>query len=381
MTVDDYEIVRYRPELAKTIARLHAVQMPEMDADMSARYLEWKYSTNPYIKEPLIYVALHKGEAVAMRGFYGTCWEAGDSRFIVPCAGDLVVAADHQNRGLIARIMKMAFADFPAMGFGHVFSLSAGDVAAMSARALGFKSVAKVEQMVRMRRFTLVTLLWRLKRASGRLGAYKFIRPRVRGMMADHPGLFASRSSQLKRLDEVAGKGGLGLGLEATAVLRAEAMVTLIARLGHTGKIRQVRDASYLRWRYASPPRDYRFIYSGGSELDGYLVLSTTRGDLFPAVRIVDWEGPPEVKRRMLRAAIKAGRFRQTATWTFGSSESDLAILRNAGLSPERLPKGVKGQGISVFVKVLGDGGDRLGNVPVLAPGSWDYRMIYSDFA
>jgi GNAT superfamily N-acetyltransferase len=384
VSADEYEIVRYRPDLRESVARLHSVQMPRGDNEMSSRYLAWKYSDNPYISEPLIYLALSKGEPVAMRGFFGSCWEAGDANIIVPCASDLVVAPEHQNRGLIAKIMKHAFADLESMGFTHAFSLSAGDVAAMSARALGFKSVAKVETLVRMRRFTMSTLLWRLKGVAGRFADYESIRLRVRRVLIQHPTIVGAQHAQLKRFDEIAASGTVGNGLEAGTELRAEAMAGLVARLGRMGRIRQTRDAAYLRWRYASPPREYRFVYSGRAELDGYLALSTTRGDHFPAVRIADWEGLNlDIKRRLLVATIKAGRFSQIAVWRFAASEKDLLILRDCGFVPDRMPEGVRGQGIGVFVKTLSkDHGTKscLGEVPIFERDNWDYRMIYSDF-
>jgi GNAT superfamily N-acetyltransferase len=385
MSQGPYEIVRYRPEFKNSVARLHSVQMRGGDAEMSARYLDWKYTTNPYISEPLIYLALHNGEPVAMRGFFGSCWEAGDARIVVPCAGDLVVAPDHQNRGLIALIMKQAFHELQAMGFSHVFSLSAGDVAAMSARALGFKSVARVEMLVRMRRFTLAALIWRLKLVSRRLGSHKVLRRRFRGALASSQALLGESRSEFKRFDKVVASRSLGMGLEAGSELRAEEMADLATRLSRKGAIRQVRDPAYLRWRYASPAREYRFVYSHGSQgIDGYLSLSATRGDPFPAVRIADWEGVSgEVKRQLVDAAIRAGRFRQVAMWKFAAREDDLAILEACGLAPEPVPAGVKGLGISVFVKALGEGQTAkspLGDIPVFERANWDYRMIYSDF-
>jgi GNAT superfamily N-acetyltransferase len=382
MSADDYEIVRYRPEFKESVARLHSVQMRDGDAEMSARYLAWKYGENPYISEPLIYLTLLKGQPVAMRGFFGSCWEVGGSKVIVPCAADLVVAPEHQNRGLIAQLMKHAFEELRGLGFSHVFSLSAGDVAAMSARALGFKAIARVETLVRMRRFTMAAILWRLKGASRRLATYKVWRRHFRNVIAKSQALRGELRSEFRRFDRIASSGGLGRGFVAGADLRADEMSDLVERIGNEGRIRQLRDPAYLRWRYASPARDYRFLYSvGGSGIDGYLALSTTRGDTFPAVRIADWEAiNPAVKRRMLVAAIQAGRFRQLAIWKFAAGEDDVAILKASGLVPERVPAGVKGLGITVFAKALDGAKSALSEVPVFDRSNWDYRMIYSDF-
>ena len=50
---------------------------------------------------------------------------------------------------------------------------------------------------------------------------------------------------------------------------RADAMAELVARLPYDGRIRHVRDARYLAWRYRNPLRDYRFLYRDGAGLAG----------------------------------------------------------------------------------------------------------------
>ena len=56
-----YDIVRYRPEHRADVAALQT-HLWTTDAGLGARYLEWKYENNPYLKEPLIYLAFHGGE-------------------------------------------------------------------------------------------------------------------------------------------------------------------------------------------------------------------------------------------------------------------------------------------------------------------------------
>jgi hypothetical protein len=218
-----------------------------------------------------------------------------------------------------------------------------------------------------------------------RFDAYEALRRRLRGTIANSQSLLGETRSEFVRFDRAAVSGGLGKKLEGGSELRAQEMADLVARLEHRSGIRQVRDPAYLRWRYASPARDYRFVYSRGSRgIDGYLALSTTRGDSFPAIRIADWEGVSwEIKRRLLLAAIRAGHFRQVSIWKFAAAESDLDILTQCGLVPEPAPKGVKGLGITVLAKGLGaeqPSQMQLGKKAIFERSNWDYRMIYSDF-
>lgn len=382
MSANGYEVVRYRPEFAEAVARLHSVHMPTGGSDASARYLTWKYETNPYIGEPLIYLALHEGEPVAMRGFFGSCWEAGESSIIVPCAADLVVHPAHQNRGLIGKIMQRAFADLRDMDYAFVFSLSGGDVAAMSARALGFKPIARMELLQRLQRLSLAFPLWQLRKVARYFANYEALRRRARGLLALSHTVLGKVHPELGHFDAAVQAGRLGEGIEGGHEPQVDAMADVIARVAQGDGIRHRRDGAYLRWRYASPARNFRFLYSRGADLDGYLALSVIQGDAVPAIRIVDWEGTtPEVKRKLLKAAILVGRFRQVSTWKFGMDESDLEILHDCGLRLQSAPAGVRGQGVTALVKALGDGAKAptLGDKALLDPQSWNYRMIYSD--
>jgi len=55
------------------------------DTRLNASYLEWKYHQNPYIREPLIYLAFVGDKLAGMRGASGTRWEVGDpAEFFTP---------------------------------------------------------------------------------------------------------------------------------------------------------------------------------------------------------------------------------------------------------------------------------------------------------
>ena len=106
-----YEISRYQPEDKADVAEL---QKDLWSSDrLNTAYLEWKYEQNPYLDRIPIYLAWCRGELVGMRGFHGSRWEAGQPRqeFAFYCADDLVITPAHRNRGLVTRIMKVAFED------------------------------------------------------------------------------------------------------------------------------------------------------------------------------------------------------------------------------------------------------------------------------
>ena len=98
------------------------------DLALNAAYLTWKYEQNPYLDEPLIYLALENERVVGMRGFYGTQWQIGRSGQIVvlPCTGDTTIAPEHRNRGLLRQLLRFVQDDEALAAFPYMLSFSAG---------------------------------------------------------------------------------------------------------------------------------------------------------------------------------------------------------------------------------------------------------------
>ena len=96
--LDEYEVVTYRPEFRRQILQLQTY-LWNPDTAVNSAHLRWKHENNPYLEEPRIYLVLHKGKVVAMRGFCGAKWEVGERghRIVAPSSGDLVIAPDHRG--------------------------------------------------------------------------------------------------------------------------------------------------------------------------------------------------------------------------------------------------------------------------------------------
>lgn len=158
-----YEIRRYDARLRSQVLDLQG-HLWHSDASVNDAYLEWKYYRNPYMDDPVIHVALSKGQVVGMRGVYGAKWEVGNpaQQFIIPCAGDLVVAPDHRDVGLLLKILEAAAIDLatsypvayvkgraqrlPSM---YVFSLSAGPASQLASLLTGWRNVGYLEPATR----------------------------------------------------------------------------------------------------------------------------------------------------------------------------------------------------------------------------------------
>src|SRR5438132_4947383 len=122
----EIEIVRYHPELKSQVLELQT-HLWSSDLTLNGAYFDWKYERNPYINRPLLYIALSRGKAVGMRGMFGSKWQIGSCTNTLNglYVDDLVIAPAYRNKGLIARIMKVALADPATQGYDFVFNLSA----------------------------------------------------------------------------------------------------------------------------------------------------------------------------------------------------------------------------------------------------------------
>lgn len=369
----EYEVVPYRSELKPQLLELQTF-LWSPDPALNAAYFEWKYERNPYVSPPLIYVALHNGNVVGMRGFFGTCWEAGSSRetFRVLYADDLVILPPHRRRGVVAKIMTTAFRDLAGREYPYAFSLSAGHITFLASLSLGWRSAGFVEPWRRpagpqgfMRRLT-TTRRWPVLRSVAE----------HRERAASFPGAaFVRKKRRLEKDSKV----------QVEDVPRVGDMADLVRRVGSEGRIRHVRDEGYFSWRLQCPLSRYRFVYLGSPRLDGYLVLQeyVSRYADLSQVQIVDWEATsPEAREELLRSAVQLAGGRAVKVWTATLAEETKALLAKYAFLAEEAPVGVEASRWGVLVKSIRDDGPaaqwRLGDRSLMDLSHWDLRTLYS---
>ena len=375
----EYEIIKYRPEHKPLVADLQS-GLWSTDRSLNRRYLEWKHERNPYSDEPLIYLAFHQGKPVGMRGFHEARLEAGTPSRIFPVliGGDAFVAPEHRNRGLVTRIMKMAYSDLADRAYPYLVSVGgANRINVLGLLTLGWKSAGMLKTFGRISGRTRLTrdlsralaglpVLWRFSDAD----------------------LFysADQHHPFRHLDEK--RVGHGAGEELPIIVerqpRLESMVALVEQLGHDGRLRYVRDRQYLAWRFANPLSEYRFLYWEGKPHSGYLVLSRRASDIgaWNRVYIADLEATDmQIRAELISAAIRWGQFPELVTWTSSLSEQEIQILRNRAFVPVDQRDTARGVPC-VMVRSIGEqspGADwMLGDRRILDPANWDTRVLYS---
>ncbi len=196
-TASAYEVVPYQPALKTQVIELQT-HLWGPSLSLNTTYFEWKYERNPYIDEPLIFLAMHHDRAVGMRGFFGVQWEGGipTEKCIGLYADDLVIVPEHRNQGLIPRIMAAAFEDLAKRRYQFVFNLSAGPVTFLSSLAMDWRSVGSMRPW-----------RWRSWKAACKNGMYRLLK-RWPGGSPKPAELFLKWAASRRRpLAEVKNKG------------------------------------------------------------------------------------------------------------------------------------------------------------------------------
>ena len=344
---DGYHVARYEPRLRAAVCRLQQLHWAP-DPEVNSLYFEWKYERNPYLSHPHVYLAMHEGDVIGMRGVYGARWEVGvrARTFEIPCAADLVIAPEHRGRGVFTRIMQCALADLRHEDVAWLFNLSASAATRLGSLGMKWRAAGPIERMTRP--------------AAARGPARQ---------------VFAWWRAARHR-------SGVRARIELSDTVRPEAMAELLERTGRTGRIRHVRDDEYFAWRFQNPLSSYRFVFLGGRRLDAYLVLRSAR--YVPHGRstwIADWAGvSPAARLRVLAAALEmSGPFE---VWSGPLDEADRNELRRAGFL-DRPARSFAEYYPCVLVRPVAPEPPpppwQLEGLDLLDVASWDVRLLDSD--
>jgi GNAT superfamily N-acetyltransferase len=399
----EYEILTYRSALRDDVLSLFRMQGAKgLDPAAAEALWRWKYEENPYLPEPLALLAADGGgRLIGMLCMYGSMWQSGDppSTVLVPCPADAYVASTHRRRGVYRRLFTRALALARDRGYDYVFSLESARATYLCNVQLGARSLG----------YRLPSMDWSGSAVSAndrRFGTWispqrmlYAARRRFISATARAPGLRRIIGSVYRRsvstivgdpfnvFDARAAAGELTrTGIEVTVTPRIDAMAALVERVRRDGRIRHVKDTEYLSWRFRRRDARYRFLSVGGDDLEGYVVLHSSRQS-GAQVTVVDWEvAHGDLLADLLMYAIRLGRFRFLSVPWVHSSGPTADALNRLGFTRRdaEAPMG-SGEPSTVEVNVLRKsphGGEwMLGERDLLNPLDWDLRLLYADGA
>jgi hypothetical protein len=166
------------------------------------------------------------------------------------------------------------------------------------------------------------------------------------------------------------------------AAARPEGMAALVARLGHDGRIRQLRDRAWYAWRYRSPLHEYRFLFAESARgLAGHLVLERPLSDLANPRRIhvAEWEAESaELLAALLDAALGRLRAPEIASWSRTAGAGRLQALRAAGFRPidaEHTARGLPSILVWPLADDAGDAALAVAGRSLLELGDWELQI------
>ncbi len=390
LRAEGYEIIKYSSDYAEPVARLLThVQRPNVE--FCGAYRDWLYERNPYLPDPTIYLALHEGCVVGMRGFHGAQWEAGPGqRAICPCGSGLVVVPEHRNRGLPTLLLNALLEGFRGSDYPYLFSLGGVPVTILALRAAGWHALEALETVSRsslsgrMRRFAQA----QTRQHPNWLGAFRRAETSLMRLGRAQPASASNDTAQrpariFDRFDRNSRGLARGGAISADDRAHSAAMAALVVSLDYDGRIRHVRDERYLAWRFDNPAREYRFLYLGGDEVEGYLVLSGPRFGWTRDIVVADWEArTPRLRQDLLETAMKLGEFSSLAIWSTGLSDEEKSLLVRCGFKSEHNEAGLVRVGPTILAKATSPGPSEewsLAERGILDIGNWNFRMIYSD--
>ena len=263
------------------------------ERSLNDQLFAWKYERNPWQRTPRLYLVFHGEELIAMRGFYGSRWEAGSppETFDIPCAGDLVIRPEHRDRGVFTHLMRFVMDDESTADAPFFFNLSAGAPTRLGGLTLGWRDIGPIPR-VRWERPTSVLDRFALKEPAD-MDSFSGIDARLRANATTIRG-----------------------SVELSAEVRPVEMATLVRQRSHDGRIRHVRDEAFFAWRFQQPGIRYRFLYhTAGSTINAYLVLLARGRDDNGQVKVVDSEGDRAPLFRLLDTALRDCGFRRVVCW------------------------------------------------------------------
>jgi predicted N-acetyltransferase YhbS len=362
-----FEIVRYRPDHRRQVAELQT-RLWFDDVESNLDYLQWKYHENPHAEEPLAVLAIDGDRVIGMRGLFGALIEFGQPARRTPIylAGDLAVSEDWENSGVFPALMNAAMDELRRRGHSHLLSFGATDRTMLAQLATGWRATAPLCQLTRPRQDTSLLLRnWLLaKPALRRLARF------VPGKRRQGPFVELMRRPRRRA----------AAPLTWTDTPRFRDMAALVDRLAHDGRIRQVRDEAYLRWRLSNPMHSRYYGYWVEDALEGYVILEARRQQL-RQVYLLDAEASrPEIlvailehfTSRMRGSTITA--FSRCLPGRLGDRLAEFGFVK-------RVPQTALGRALPcIMARHVGDdpGDTVLDGVDLADLAQWDMRRLYN---
>lgn len=365
--MSDFEIVRYTPDHRQQVAELQT-RLWFDDVERNLSYLQWKYHENPHAEEPLAVLAVDGDRVIGMRGLFGALIEFGQPSVRMPIflAGDLVVSDDWENSGVFPALMDAVMHELRRRGHSHLLSFGATNKTMLAQLATGWRATAPLGESKRLRRDARL-----------RLRNWLAAKPLLRRLARVVPKEQRERPFvELMRRH----RRGVAAPLTWSDVPRCRDMAALVARLGYDGRIRQVRNEAYLRWRLSNPMHSRYYGYWVEDELEGYVILEAHRHHLRQMYLLDAEASRPEILVAILKHLTSITPGSTLTAWTHCLPGRLGDQLADFGFVP-RAPQTALGASLPcIMARNVGDvaSDTLLPDADLADLAQWDMRRLYN---
>lgn len=399
------EIVSYEPRFREGVIELQR-HFWSSDAAANRAYFAWKYEQNPYFTRPLLYLALDGQCVVGMRGLYGTKWRNGSSQtdLVLPATADSFVLPEFREDGSYQKLTKHLIEDLSSQGFPYVLNFSPSNVNLVNSLMMGWRKIGSFQPLLlrpanEVARHRRLLRRKKLKRQLRRLIPAKLIqrhaggtkvgarRGRPRGDPMTAANLVRGRpGNRFDGLDQARNAAPLGrmFPILVEKAARPEAMARLVRGAGARPGLTHVRDESFFAWRFGNPFAQYRFLFCGEDDLQGYLVVGHSAIYRSDEVIILDWQGVSvEIMAELLSVVIEAGAFDRLVVWSASLEANQKQVLTQMGFLPFEEDSDGYTQANVPIIRSLEDPKNPeqwcIDGHHVLDQSNWDLRALCSD--
>jgi hypothetical protein len=385
MDDNNYRIVNYQPEYKTEVLNLLA-ELWGQDTQLSNAYFAWKYLHNPYTDYPRIYLAFDNDQLVGVRSFCSTRWQVGcfGQPFLCLADADTVIHPHHRRQGLLTTMTLHALEDLQGSQYQYIVTLSANRYSSAAVIKMGWKNVGFVQTA----HYWTTPEISRLERIARRIPQLGSVYLNLRRKQAHEKFMPAVEGSTFVAIDGnfTQNKFTMNPNIVISKHPQPEVMTILLERVVSGDHIRHVRDREFFSWRYQNPRSEYRFLYWGNNQIEGYLVLRARLGINDGKANIVEWEATDlEISDQLLKAAIQLGNFKEVSIWSETLSAKLKQLLTYHGFNFQEFNEEEPSNHFPPLVLIKPIQTNRLTSnweidgINMLDMHKWDLQAIYSD--
>jgi hypothetical protein len=385
MDDNNYRIVNYQPEYKTDVLNLLA-ELWGQDTQLSNAYFAWKYLQNPYTDYPRIYLAFDNDQLVGVRSFCSTRWQVGcfGQPFLCLADADTVIHPHHRRQGLLTTMTLHALEDLQGSQYQYIVTLSANRYSSAAVIKMGWKNVGYVQTA----HYWTPLEISRLERIARRIPQLGSVYLNLRRKQAHEKFIPAVEGSTFIAIDRNLTPENITMNRNITISKhpQPEVMAKLLERVAGDDCLRHVRDREFFSWRYRNPRSEYRFLYWGDNQIDGYLILRARIGSNDGKAIIVEWEATDlEISDQLLKAATQLGNFEEISMWSETLSAELKQLLHDGGFNFQDFNEEEASNHFPPLVLIKPIQPERFNSnweidgINMLDMHNWDLRAIYSD--